>query len=55
MAKDTEVSDTMSSMTKAGMERVREGMEKLFRFFEKDHFGVSVRRHGVGRKAKEPC
>lgn len=35
MAKDTEVSDTMSSMTKAGMERVREGMENYFDFLRK--------------------
>ena len=32
MAKDTEVSDAMSSMTKAGMERVREGMVSYFDF-----------------------
>ena len=34
MAKDTEVSDAMSSMTKEGMERVREGMENYFEFLK---------------------
>jgi hypothetical protein len=34
MAKGTEVSDATSSMTKAGMERVREGMDNYFDFLK---------------------
>jgi len=54
MAKDTKISEEMSSVTKAGMERVREGMDAYFGFLKQiisacpsggTEFGEKLKRH----------
>jgi hypothetical protein len=54
MAKDTKVSEEISSMAKAGMERVREGMDAYFDFLKQTisaypsggtEFGEKLKRH----------
>jgi hypothetical protein len=53
MAKDTKISDEISSMTKAGMERVREGMNAYFDFLKQTvsypsggtEFGERLKKH----------
>ncbi len=54
MAKDTKISDEMSSMTKAGMEQVREGMNAYFDFLKQaisaypsggTNFGEKLKSH----------
>ncbi len=54
MAKDTKISDEISSMTKAGMERVREGLNAYFDFLKQTvsaypsggtEFGERLKKH----------